>query len=42
MESVTNEVKYALGLSTEAPAVDPNAAPMRFGAKDITILAGKT
>ncbi len=43
MESVTNEVKLMLDPSADpyaAPA-DPNAAPTRFGAKDVTDLTWK-
>ncbi|MGB1102177.1 MAG: 4Fe-4S dicluster domain-containing protein [Crocinitomicaceae bacterium] len=38
MESVTNEVKLMLDPNADpfaAPAPDPNAAPQRFGAKDV-------
>ena len=41
MESVTNEVKLMLDPSAVVPAVDPNAAPMRFGAKDVADLSWK-
>lgn len=41
MEAVTNEVKLMLDPNADpfaAPAVDPNEAPQRFGAKDVTDL----
>ena len=40
MVAVQNEVKYMMQPEL-APAVDPNAAPVRFGAKDITDLKWK-
>lgn len=41
MESVTNEVKLMLDPSAPVPAVDPNAGPQRFGAKDVKDLTWK-
>jgi len=43
MESVTNEVKLMLDPSADpfATPVDPNAAPQRFGAKDVQDLTWK-
>lgn len=43
LESVTNEVKLMLDPSADpyALAVDPNAVPSRFGAKDVTDLTWK-
>jgi len=41
MESVTNEVKLMMDPSAAVPAVDPNAAPQRFGAKDVKDLNWK-
>lgn len=41
MASVTTEVKLMMDPSTAAPPVDPNAAPTRFGAKDVPDLSWK-
>jgi heterodisulfide reductase subunit C len=41
MESVTNEVKLMMDPSAAVPAADPNAAPQRFGAKDVKDLTWK-
>lgn len=41
LESVTNEVKLMLDPSAVPPPVDPNAAPQRFGAKDVRDLTWK-
>jgi heterodisulfide reductase subunit C len=41
MESVTNEVKLMMDPSAAVPSVDPNAAPQRFGAKDVKDLTWK-
>ncbi|MEO8150919.1 MAG: (Fe-S)-binding protein [Bacteroidia bacterium] len=41
LESVTNEVKLMMDPSLTPPPVDPNAAPMRFGAKDVQDLTWK-
>lgn len=41
MESVTREVKLMLDPSAPVPAADPNAVPMRFGAKDVYDLTWK-
>lgn len=41
MESVTNEVKLMLDPSATVPPFDPNAAPQRFGAKDVRDLTWK-
>lgn len=41
MESVTNEVKMMMDPSIVPPPVDPNAAPTRFGAKDVKDLSWK-
>jgi heterodisulfide reductase subunit C len=41
MESVTNEVKIAMGLVEPDPNADPNAMPEYFGAKDATDLTWK-
>jgi len=41
MQSVTNEVKLMLDPSAVVPAVDPAAAPQRFGAKDVNDLSWK-
>jgi len=41
MESVTSEVKMMMDPSIVPPPVDPNAAPTRFGAKDVKDLTWK-
>jgi len=41
MESVMNEVKLMMDPSAAVPAADPNAAPQRFGAKDVKDLTWK-
>ena len=41
MESVTREVKLMLDPSAVPPPTDPNAAPQRFGAKDVYDLTWK-
>lgn len=41
LESVTAEVNLMLDPSVAPPPVDPSAAPMRFGAKDVTDLTWK-
>lgn len=41
MESVTREVKLMLDPSAVPPPADPNAAPQRFGAKDVYDLTWK-
>lgn len=41
LESVTNEVKLMMDPSLTPLPVDPNAAPMRFGAKDVKDLSWK-
>jgi Fe-S oxidoreductase len=41
MENVQNEVKYMMQPEL-APAPDPNAQPMKFGAKDVTDLSWKS
>ncbi len=41
MESVTREVKLMLDPSAVPPPADPNAAPLRFGAKDVYDLTWK-
>lgn len=41
LESVTSEVKLMMDPSAAVPAADPNAAPVRFGAKDIQDLTWK-
>ncbi len=41
MQSVTNEVKLMMDPMAVVPAVDPNAAPQRFGAKDVQDLTWK-
>lgn len=41
MESVTNEVKLMMDPSAVPPPADPNAAPQRFGAKDVKDLTWK-
>jgi heterodisulfide reductase subunit C len=41
MDSVTTEVRLMMDPSALVPAVDPNAAPSRFGAKDATDLTWK-
>jgi heterodisulfide reductase subunit C len=41
MPTVTNEVKIMLDPSFVAPAIDPNAVPSKFGAKDVTDLTWK-
>ncbi len=41
MPNVTNEVKLMLDPSAAVPAADPNAAPQRFGAKDVRDLTWK-
>lgn len=41
LESVTNEVKLMLDPSAAPPPVDPDAAPMRFGASDVKDLTWK-
>lgn len=41
LESVTNEVKLMLDPSAVPPAVDPNAPPVRFGARDVQDLTWK-
>lgn len=41
LESVTNEVKLMLDPSAVPPPADPNAAPLRFGAKDVRDLTWK-
>ncbi len=41
MQSVTNEVKLMLDPTFAAPEADPNAAPQRFGAKDVRDLTWK-
>src|SRR5207244_2022574 len=41
MESVTNEVKLMLDSSAPVPAPADNAAPQRFGARDVADLSWK-
>lgn len=41
MESVMNEVKLMMDPSAVPPPADPNAAPQRFGAKDVKDLTWK-
>lgn len=41
LESVTNEVKLMMDPSLTPPPVDPDAAPIRFGAKDVKDLSWK-
>lgn len=41
LEAVTNEVKLMMDPSLTPPPVDPNAAPMRFGAQDVQDLSWK-
>ncbi|MDQ3050350.1 MAG: (Fe-S)-binding protein [Bacteroidota bacterium] len=41
VESVTGEVRLMMDPSAVPPAVDPTAAPIRFGAKDINDLSWK-
>jgi heterodisulfide reductase subunit C len=41
MESVMNEVKLMIDPSAVPPPADPNAAPQRFGAKDVKDLTWK-
>ncbi len=41
LESVTNEVKLMMDPTLTPPPVDPNASPMRFGAKDVQDLTWK-
>ena len=41
LESVTNEVKLMMDPSLTPPPIDPNASPIRFGAKDVQDLTWK-
>lgn len=41
MESVTNEVRLMLDPTATPPPTDPNAAPQKFGAKDVQDLSWK-